>query len=98
MKKDIHPKLRKVVFRDLSIYKANSQSDELAEGEFIIASTASSKDTITIGGKVYPLVKTEVSNLSHPYYTGTQKIVDTAGRVEKFKQRFGKFSREKSTD
>jgi large subunit ribosomal protein L31 len=50
----------------------------------------SSRETINFEGKDYPLLKVEVSSESHPFYTGKHKIVDTAGRVEKFRQKFGK--------
>lgn len=78
MKKDIHPAYRDVAFVDLS-----------NDFKFITRSTVSARDKITIDGEEYPLVKIEVSSESHPFYTGKQKIVDTAGRVEKFRQKFG---------
>jgi large subunit ribosomal protein L31 len=79
MKKNIHPKdYRFVVFKDMS----NGYS-------FITKSTAKSKETITMDdGKDYPLIKLEISNTSHPYFTGKMKLVDTAGRVDKFKNRY----------
>ena len=78
MKKDIHPKnYRLVVFKDMS--------NEIA---FMSRSTVNTKDTIVWeDGKEYPLVKLEISNTSHPFYTGKMKLVDTAGRVDKFYQR-----------
>ena len=81
MKKDIHPKdYRLVVFKDMS----NDYS-------FISKSTAKTKETIVWeDGKEYPLVKLEISNTSHPFYTGKMKLVDTAGRVDKFKSRYKK--------
>jgi large subunit ribosomal protein L31 len=81
MKKDIHPKdYRPVVFKDMS--------NEVA---FITQSTAQTKDTIVWeDGKEYPLVKLEISNTSHPFYTGKIKLVDTAGRIDKFKNRYQK--------
>jgi large subunit ribosomal protein L31 len=79
MKKNIHPKdYRFVVFKDMS----NGYS-------FITKSTAKSKETIAMeDGKEYPLIKLEISNTSHPYFTGKMKLVDTAGRVDKFKNRY----------
>ena len=79
MKKNIHPKdYRFVIFKDMS----NGQS-------FITKSTAKSKETaIGEDGKEYPLIKLEISNTSHPYFTGKMKLVDTAGRVDKFKSRY----------
>jgi large subunit ribosomal protein L31 len=79
MKEGIHPDYREVVFLDMS-------NDE----KFIIRSTIQTKESITVDGKDYPLVKLEVTASSHPFYTGKHKIVDTAGRVEKFRQKFGK--------
>lgn len=80
MKKDIHPEnYRKVVFKDMS-------NDEI----FITQSTINSREEIEIEGVKYPLVKLEITNTSHPFYTGKQKLVDTAGRVEKFMNRYGK--------
>jgi len=55
---------------------------------FICRSTAPAKDTITIDGVEYPLVKLEISSTSHPFYTGKMKLVDTAGRVDKFMNRY----------
>ncbi len=78
MKKDIHPKnYRLVAFKDMS----NDQT-------FITKSSAASKETITIEGVEYPLLKLEISNSSHPFYTGKMKLVDTAGRVDKFMNRY----------
>lgn len=80
MKKDIHPKgYRLVVFKDMS----NEQT-------FITKSTTQTKDTIELEGVTYPLIKIEISNTSHPFYTGKLKLVDTAGRVDKFKNRYKK--------
>jgi large subunit ribosomal protein L31 len=81
MKKELHPdKYRLVVFKDMS----NGYS-------FITKSTATSKETIKMDdGKEYPLVKLEISNTSHPFYTGKMKLVDTAGRVDKFNTRYKK--------
>jgi large subunit ribosomal protein L31 len=79
MKDGIHPNYRDVVFHDLS-----------CDFKFITRSTVQTREMITHEGKEYPLVKIEVSSESHPFYTGKHKIVDTAGRVEKFRQKFGK--------
>lgn len=57
---------------------------------FMTRSTVSTKETIEMDGKEYPLIKIEISNTSHPFYTGKMKLVDTAGRVDKFKKRFEK--------
>ena len=80
MKQDIHPNYRPVVFQDLS------------EGtNFVIRSTVEPDDPLTLDdGVEYPLVKVEISSASHPFFTGTMKIVDTAGRVERFERRYGK--------
>ena len=81
MKKDIHPKdYRLVVFKDMS-----------NDFTFMTKSTIKTKETITWeDGKDYPLIKLEISNTSHPFYTGKMKLVDTAGRVDKFKSRYQK--------
>jgi large subunit ribosomal protein L31 len=79
MKIDTHPDYREVVFHDLS-----------CDFKFVTRSTINTRDKITLDGKEYPLVKIEVSSESHPFFTGQHKIVDTAGRVEKFRQKFGK--------
>jgi len=79
MKKDIHPEYKEVVFQDIS-----------TDFTFLTRSTVRSKDTITWeDGKEYPLVKVEISSQSHPFYTGKQKIVDTAGRVDRFRRKYG---------
>ncbi len=79
MKADIHPDYHHVVFHDTS-----------CDFKFITRSTMTSKNTIKwTDGQEYPLVKIEVSSQSHPQYTGKQMILDTAGRVEKFKQKYG---------
>ncbi len=80
MKKEIHPdNYRLVAFKDMS-----------NEETFITRSTANTKDTVEIDGVEYPLVKLEISNTSHPFYTGKMKLVDTAGRVDKFRSRYQK--------
>jgi len=78
MKEGIHPNYREVVFQDMS-----------SDFKFITRSTIQTKEMITLDGKEYPLAKIEVSSESHPFYTGQQKVLDTAGRVEKFRQRYG---------
>lgn len=78
MKKDIHPSTyREVAFKDMS-------NDEV----FITRSTVASKETIELDGVTYPLVKLEITSSSHPFFTGKQKLVDTGGRVDRFKKRF----------
>src|SRR5690625_83976 len=80
MKADIHPEYREVIFQDLS-------SDLI----FKTRSTIQSKETIKWeDGNEYPLVKVEVSSKSHPFYTGKHKIMDSGGRVDRFKQRYAK--------
>jgi large subunit ribosomal protein L31 len=81
MKKGIHPEnYRLVVFKDVSNDYA-----------FLSKSTADTKDTIVWeDGNEYPLVKLEISNMSHPFYTGKLKMVDTAGRIDKFNTRYKK--------
>jgi large subunit ribosomal protein L31 len=81
MKKGIHPKEYKtVVFKDMS--------NEVA---FLTKSTVNTKDTIVWeDGKEYPLIKLEISNTSHPFFTGKMKLVDTAGRVDKFRSKYAK--------
>ncbi|MEJ3404079.1 type B 50S ribosomal protein L31 [Rathayibacter sp. YIM 133350] len=81
MKSDIHPSYAPVVFRDL------------ASGEsFLTRSTVGSDKTIEWeDGNTYPVIDVEISSASHPFYTGKQRIMDSAGRVEKFNQRFKNF-------
>ena len=79
MKKGIHPSnYREVVFKDMS-------NDEI----FITRSTVATKETIDVDGTTYPLVKLEITSSSHPFFTGKQTLVDTAGRVDKFMSRYG---------
>ena len=79
MKKDIHPaNYREVVFKDMS-------NEEI----FITRSTIATKETIDVDGVTYPLVKLEITSSSHPFFTGKQKLVDTAGRVDKFMISYG---------
>ncbi len=80
MKSDIHPQYRPVVFQDMS-----------AGTSFITRSTIATNDTVTWeDGNEYPLAKVEISSESHPFFTGQMKIVDTAGRVERFEKRYGR--------
>jgi large subunit ribosomal protein L31 len=81
MKKDIHPEsYRLCVFKDMS-----------NDYTFLTRSCTETKDTIKWeDGNEYPLVKLEISNMSHPFYTGKHMLVDTAGRVDKFRTRYAK--------
>jgi large subunit ribosomal protein L31 len=78
MKDGIHPNYREVLFHDVS-----------NDFKFITRSTINTRDKMEFEGKEYPLIKIEVSAESHPFYTGKHKIVDTAGRVDKFRKKFG---------
>ena len=78
MKADIHPNTRWVIFQDT-----------INGSQFKALSPIKTDATVTVDGKQYPLVKVDVSSASHPYYTGQQRILDTAGRVEKFGKKFG---------
>ena len=83
MKKGIHPEnYRLVAFKDMS-----------NEDVFLTKSTADTKETLEVDGVEYPLVKLEISPSSHPYYTGKHKLVDTAGRIDKFKNKYSKFKK-----
>jgi large subunit ribosomal protein L31 len=78
MKADIHPDYRFVVFQDTS------------SGDLLLTrSTIETNETIEYEGETYPLAKVEISAFTHPFYTGTMKIIDTAGRVERFERRYG---------
>lgn len=80
MKAGIHPAYRDVVFQDVT-----------ANFAFLTRSTLSSKETVKWeDGQEYPLVKVEISSASHPFYTGKQKVVDTGGRVDRFRKRYAK--------
>ena len=80
MKKDIHPKnYRIVAFKDMS-------NDHV----FLCRSAVNTKETLVVDGVEYPVYKMEISNTSHPFYTGKMKLVDTAGRVDKFMQRYAR--------
>lgn len=80
MKTDIHPEYNAIVFRDLA-----------SGTTFLTRSTVKSDKTIDIDGETYPVIDVEISSESHPFYTGKQRILDSAGRVEKFNQRFKNF-------
>jgi large subunit ribosomal protein L31 len=78
MKADIHPDYREVVFQDMT-----------SDFKFLTRSTLSSKESIKWkDGNEYPLVKIDISSASHPFYTGQNKIMDTSGRVDKFRKRY----------
>ena len=88
MKKGIHPdNYRLVAFKDMS-----------NNDVFITKSAVETKDTINHEGVDYPLVKLEISRTSHPYYTGKTKLVDTAGRIDKFKNRYAGLSLKKNEE
>ena len=80
MKADIHPNYKEVVFQDLS-----------SDFAFLTRSTLSSKETVKWeDGNEYPLIKVDISSASHPFYTGKQKVMDTGGRVDRFRKRYAK--------
>lgn len=82
MKKDLHPKLHDVVFKDVS-----------CDFSFLGKSTQSSKETIKWeDGKTYPMLKVEISSASHPFFTGKQRVMDTEGRIDRFKKKYAKKS------
>lgn len=82
MKSETHPDYAPVVFRDL------------ASGEtFLTRSTVTSEKTIDLDGVTYPVIDVEISSASHPFYTGKQRILDSAGRVEKFNSRYKNFGK-----
>ncbi len=83
MKEGIHPNYREVVFQDLA-----------ADFAFLTRSTIETRDTIKWeDGNEYPLVKVEISSKTHPFFTGQQRIVDTGGRVDRFRKRYTKVSK-----
>tara|TARA_B000000475_G_scaffold262772_1_gene248675 strand:+ start:478 stop:729 length:252 start_codon:yes stop_codon:yes gene_type:complete len=83
MKQGIHPEnYRIVAFKDMS-------NDDM----FLTKSTVDAKETIEHEGTTYPLVKLEISRTSHPFYTGKTKLIDTAGRIDKFKNRYAKLKK-----
>ncbi|WP_046507340.1 type B 50S ribosomal protein L31 [Streptomyces odonnellii] len=80
MKPGIHPEYRPVVFRDRAVDFA-----------FLTRSTATGEKTVEWeDGNTYPVIDVEISSASHPFYTGTQRVLDTAGRVERFVRRYGR--------
>ncbi|SEO89950.1 type B 50S ribosomal protein L31 [Aquisalimonas asiatica] len=80
MKKDIHPNYREVVFQDIA-----------SDFAILTRSTIRTSETITWeDGNEYPLVKVEVSSKSHPFYTGKQRVLSSGGRVDRFKQKYGR--------
>lgn len=80
MKAGIHPEYRDVVFQDVT-----------SDFKILTRSTLSSKESVKWeDGTEYPLIKVEVSSSSHPFYTGQNKLIDTSGRVDKFRKRYGK--------
>ena len=82
MKSDIHPTYAAVVFRDLA-----------SGATFLTRSTATSDKTIELDGETYTVIDVEISSESHPFYTGKQRIMDSAGRVEKFNSRYAGFGK-----
>ena len=78
MQKGIHPEYRFVVFKDIT-----------CDFQFITRSCVESNQTTEIDGTEYPLINIDISSASHPFYTGTQRIMDTAGRVERFYRKYG---------
>lgn len=83
MRKGIHPEnYRIVAFKDMS-----------NEDVFLTKSTADTSETIDVDGVEYPLIKLEISRSSHPFYTGKSKLIDTAGRIDKFKNKYAKFKK-----
>ncbi len=84
MQKNIHPEnYRMCVFKDMS-----------TDDEILVRSCAESRDTVEKDGETYPLIKMEISAASHPFYTGKMKLVDSAGRVDKFRNRYAKFKKD----
>ena len=82
MKTDIHPEYNAIVFRDLA-----------SGATFLTRSTVTSEKTIELDGETYPVIDVEISSESHPFYTGKPRIMDSAGRVEKFNSRYAGFSK-----
>ena len=77
MKTDIHPAYNAIVFRDLA-----------SGATFLTKSTATSDKTIELDGETYPVIDVEISSESHPFYTGKQRFVDTAGRIDRFRKKY----------
>ena len=82
MRPDIHPEYRTVVFRDAA-----------SGATFRTRSTIATDQTVEVDGEVMPLVVVDISSASHPFWTGNQRVLDTAGRVERFERRFGRRAR-----
>ena len=87
MKPDIHPDYHPVVFVDTS-----------ADFEFVTRSTKTSDETREIDGVDHYVIRVEISSASHPFYTGKQRFVDTAGRVEKFQRKYEQFYKDQKSD
>ncbi|GMA33343.1 type B 50S ribosomal protein L31 [Litorihabitans aurantiacus] len=87
MKRDIHPVYEPVVFRDVSVPEGTPGREFLTRST---AATSATATTVWSDGRTYPVVEVQISSVSHPFYTGRQKILDTAGRVEKFNRRYGR--------
>jgi large subunit ribosomal protein L31 len=87
MKHGIHPEYGPVVFRDVSVPEGTEGREFLTRSTLAPTATAT---TVWTDGVTYPLVEVQISSVSHPFYTGRQKIVDTAGRVERFNRRYGR--------
>lgn len=87
MKKGIHPNYRPVVFKDVS-----------TDYMLLTRSTAETNETVMYEGKEYPLVKMEISSSSHPFFTGKNKMLDIAGRVEKFNKKYAKSKKIQKTN
>ena len=88
MKSNLHPEYRPVVFQDTS-----------SGFQFLTRSTIESKDTVEWeDGNTYPLAKVEISSVTHPFYTGKQILVDSGGRVERFRRRYAKVSQSAPAD
>ena len=80
MKADIHPDYHEVVFQDVT-----------SDFRFLTRSTLTSKETVKWDdGNEYPLIKVDISSATHPFYTGQNKVMDTSGRIDKFKKRYAK--------
>jgi len=79
MKADIHPQVRPVIFQDT-----------VTGAQFRALSAVKTEAKVTVEGEDFPLIKVDISSTSHPFYTGQQRLLDTAGRVEKFGNKYGK--------
>lgn len=87
MKPDIHPNYRFVVFKDIS-----------ADFQILTKSTIQTRETTTIDGVEYPLMVVDVSSATHPFYTGTQRVTDTAGRIDRYYRKYGLSRPEEDAD